>query len=181
MLSRQPDGVAQGRLYWEEFMLLRGALTAITLAALASCGQQQSAQPPAESTAAAPAAEPAPAPEAVSYDVSALEAPYNTADAAAGAKVFAKCKSCHAAGPGAPNMVGPSLHGLFGRKVGTHEGFIYSDALAKAGFEWTPARLDQYITDPRSDLPGNRMAFIGVKDPTDRKNLIAYLLIETKR
>ncbi len=162
-------------------MYLRGVLTAITLVALASCGQQQSAPPPATETAPAAESAPAAAPEAVSYDVSALEAPYNTADAAAGAKVFAKCKSCHAAGPGAPNMVGPSLHGLFGRKVGTHEGFIYSDAMTKAGFEWTPARLDQYIADPRADVPGNRMAFIGVKDPNDRKNLIAYLLIETKR
>lgn len=155
-------------------MLLRGALTALALAALASCGQQQSSAP-------AETAAPAAAPEPTSFDVSGLEAPYNTADAAAGQKIFYKCKSCHAAGPGAPNMVGPSLHGLFGRKIGTHEGFIYSDAMKNAGFVWTPAELDKYIADPRIEVPGNRMSFIGVKDPTDRQNLIAYLLIETKR
>ncbi len=155
-------------------MLLRGALTAIALAVLASCGQQQAAAP---SQNAAPAA----APEPTSYDVSTLEAPYNTADAAAGARVFYKCKSCHAAGPGAPNMVGPSLHGLFGRTVGTHEGFMFSDAMANGGFPWTPARLDHYLANPRTDMPGNRMAFVGLKDPADRQNLIAYLLIETKR
>ena len=97
-------------------MYLRSALTAISLIALASCGQQQPSTPTAESTEAAP---PAAAAEPVSYDVSGLEAPYNTADAAAGAKVFYKCKSCHAAGPGSPNMVGPSLHGVFGRTVGS--------------------------------------------------------------
>jgi len=159
-------------------MYLRGALTALSLFALVSCGQQQPSTPTAKST---PAAAPSPAPEPVSYDVSSLEAPYNSADAAAGAKVFAKCKSCHAAGPGAPNMVGPGLHGIFGRKVGAHEGFVYSDAMAQAGFDWTPARLDQYLANPRADMPGNRMAFIGLKDPADRQNLIAYLLIETKR
>ena len=146
------------------------------LLGLAACGQQQTSTPPADTSAATPAAA-APA----SYDVSGLEAPYNTADAAAGAKVFFKCKSCHAAGPGAPNMVGPSLHGLFGRKVGTHEGFVFSDAMANGGFEWTPAELDKYIANPRTELPGNRMAFVGLKDPADRQNLIAYLLIETKR
>ena len=157
-------------------MLLRGVLTAIALAALASCGQQQAASTAQTETAAA-----APAPEPPSFDVSKLEAPYNTADAAAGERVFMKCRACHAAGPGAPNMVGPSLHGLFGRKAGTHEGFVYSDAMAKAGFDWTPAKLNEYITDPRGTVPGNRMAFIGVKDPTDRQNLIAYLLLETNR
>ena len=158
-------------------MYLRSALAAVSLIALAACGQQQPSTPAADTTAAEPAAASAPA----SYDVSGLEAPYNTADAAAGAKVFFKCKSCHAAGPGAPNMVGPSLHGLFGRKVGTHEGFVFSDAMANGGFEWTPARLDHYLANPRTEMPGNRMAFVGLKDPADRQNLIAYLLIETKR
>jgi cytochrome c len=154
-------------------MRLRRALISFALLGLAACGQQQTTAP----EGAAPAA----APEPTSFDVSTLETPYNTADAAAGARVFYKCKSCHAAGPGAPNMVGPSLHGLFGRKVGTHEGFIYSDAMKNAGFVWTPAELDKYITDPRIEIPGNRMSFVGVKDATDRQNLIAYLLIETKR
>jgi cytochrome c len=158
-------------------MYLRSALAAVSLIALAACGQQEASSPPADSTAAAPVA----APEPVSFDVSGLEAPYNTADAAAGAKVFFKCKSCHAAGPGSPNMVGPSLHGLFGRTVGKHEGFVFSDAMANAGFQWTPARLDHYLANPRTDMPGNRMAFVGLKDPADRQNLIAYLLIETKR
>ena len=58
---------------------------------------------------------------------------------------------------------------------------MYSDVMANGGFEWTPARLDQYLTDPRGDMPGNRMAFVGLKAPADRQNLIAYLLIETKR
>ena len=40
-------------------------------------------------------------------------------DAAAGEKVFAKCKICHQIGEGAKNMVGPVLSGVVGRKAGS--------------------------------------------------------------
>ena len=44
-------------------------------------------------------------------------------DAAAGEKLFAKCKACHAVGEGAKNRVGPQLNGVVGRKAGTVDGF----------------------------------------------------------
>ena len=43
-------------------------------------------------------------------------------DAAAGEKVFAKCKICHQIGEGAKNMVGPVLNGVVGRHSGTYRG-----------------------------------------------------------
>ena len=49
-------------------------------------------------------------------------------DAAAGEKVFAKCKVCHQIGEGAKNAVGPELNGVVGRKAGTVEGYNYSPA-----------------------------------------------------
>ena len=60
-------------------------------------------------------------------------------DAAAGEKVFLKCKVCHQVGEGAKNGVGPSLNGLFGRKSGTVEGYSYSDANKNSGITWEPA------------------------------------------
>ncbi len=99
-------------------------------------------------------------------------------DAAAGADVFKKCRACHQVGPDAKNAVGPILNGLFGRKSGTIEGFAYSDANKDAGAKglvWTEEMFDKYITDPRAFMPGNKMAFVGIKDADDRKDLIAFL------
>jgi cytochrome c2 len=102
-------------------------------------------------------------------------------DAAAGADVFKKCRACHQVGPDAKNAVGPILNGLFGRKSGTIDGFAYSDANKEAGAKglvWTEETFAKYIEDPRGFMPGNKMAFVGVKDADDRKDLIAYLLTQ---
>ena len=99
-------------------------------------------------------------------------------DVAAGADVFKKCRACHQVGPDAKNAVGPMLNGLFGRKSGTIEGFAYSDANKEAGAKglvWTEENFDKYITDPRAFMPGNKMAFVGIKDAEDRRDLIAFL------
>lgn len=95
-------------------------------------------------------------------------------DAEAGKAVFNKCRACHSLDAG-KNMVGPSLHGVVGRKAGTAPGFNYSDAMKNSGKTWDAATLDAYITDPKAAIPGNKMVFVGIKDEADRKNLIAFL------
>lgn len=95
-----------------------------------------------------------------------------------GEEVFKKCRACHDVGPTAKNKVGPLLNGLFGRKAGTIEGFSYSDANRKAGeagWVWTEEVMMKYLENPRETMPGNRMAFVGLRDDQDRKDLIAYL------
>jgi cytochrome c len=96
-------------------------------------------------------------------------------DAEAGKKVFTKCAPCHAVGPGAKNKVGPEQNGLVGRKAGSVEGFAYSAAMKNSGITWDEAQLDEYIADPKKKVPGNKMLFVGVKDETERGDLIAYL------
>lgn len=96
-------------------------------------------------------------------------------DAAAGKKVFTKCAPCHSIGPGAKNKVGPEQNGLIGRKAGSVEGFPYSAAMKNSGITWDEAQLDEYITDPKKKVPGNKMLFPGVKDEVERSDLIAYL------
>jgi cytochrome c len=95
-----------------------------------------------------------------------------------GQEVFKKCRACHDVGPNAKNKVGPLLNGLFGRKAGTIEGFNYSDAnrqAGDAGWVWTEEVMMKYLENPREAMPGNRMAFVGLKDEQDRKDVIAYL------
>jgi cytochrome c len=99
---------------------------------------------------------------------------FATADAAAGEKVFSKCKSCHKLEEGA-NSTGPSLYGVVGRAVGSAPGFSYSDAVLGLGGDWTPDRLNEWLANPKAYAPGNKMTFAGLKKIEDRANLIAYL------
>lgn len=110
--------------------------------------------------------------------VAALAAPYNEANYEAGRRVFAQCRSCHVIQAGAPHRVGPNLHGVFGREVGTAPDFTYSQAVQDATFVWDADHLDHWLQNPQTFLPGNRMAFAGVRDETQRRDLIAYLMVE---
>ncbi len=99
-----------------------------------------------------------------------------SADAAAGEKVFGKCKACHKL-DGADGT-GPHLNGVVGRPVGSIGGFAYSDAMhAHAGEapDWTPEALQEFLADPKGVVKGTKMAFAGLKKIEDRANLIAYL------
>jgi cytochrome c len=96
-------------------------------------------------------------------------------DAAAGKKVFTKCAPCHAIGPGAKNKVGPELNGILDRAAASVEGFAYSDALKKSGLKWDDANLHKWLENPKALVPGTKMVFPGVKDETERDDLIAYI------
>jgi cytochrome c2 len=95
-------------------------------------------------------------------------------DPAAGAKVFNKCKACHVLDE-EKNRVGPYLHGVFGRPAGSVEGFKYSSAMKDSGIVWSDETITEYVSDPKGFVPGNRMAFPGLKKPEDISNLLAYL------
>lgn len=99
-------------------------------------------------------------------------------DAENGEQVFRQCRACHQIGDGAKNLVGPQLNGVVGRKAGTIEGFSYSQANKDAGGKglvWTEAQLLEYLKAPLQFMPGTKMAYAGLKDEGDRKDLIAYL------
>jgi cytochrome c len=96
-------------------------------------------------------------------------------DAAAGEKVFAKCKICHQIGEGAKDTVGPVLNGVVGRKAGSYPGYHYSDANKNSGITWDEATLKEYLRDPKAKVPGTKMVFPGLKSDDDIANVIAYL------
>ncbi len=101
-----------------------------------------------------------------------------------GAEVFKKCRACHDVGPAATNKVGPILNDIIGRAAGTIEGYNYSDANKQAGAKglvWTEEVMFKYLENPLSFMPGTKMAFAGLKDEQDRKDVIAYLKKNSKQ
>jgi cytochrome c len=100
-------------------------------------------------------------------------------DAQRGAQVFAQCKICHSLEAGR-NMIGPSLHGLIGRRAGSVSGFAYSPAMKNANVTWNDDTLSKYLADPKAFVPGDKMVFVGIKDPSKLGDLLAYLNQATK-
>ena len=72
-----------------------------------------------------------------------------------------------------------ALHGFFGRQTGVIEGYAFSPALANSEFRWTPDALDAWLAQPAVFLPGNRMAYAGLRKEDDRRAVIAWLLQAT--
>lgn len=94
----------------------------------------------------------------------------------AGAKVFAKCQSCHTIEQGGANGTGPNLWGVMGTPIGKHAaGFGYSAALSGKGGEWTWENMNEWLANPRAFASGTSMSFAGLSNPEDRANLMAYL------
>lgn len=89
---------------------------------------------------------------------------------------FAQCAVCHTTAKDAKSTIGPNLFGVGGRGVGKLAGFAYSPALKNAGGKWTKPRLVAYIQDPRKAVPGNRMAYPGLKDPAVAGAVADYVL-----
>jgi cytochrome c len=97
-------------------------------------------------------------------------------DVAAGEQVFRRlCSPCHDVGPEAKTKLGPPLNGIEGRKAGTIEGFNYSEANKSSGIVWSAESFDKYIRAPMQEMPGTRMAFVGIKNDKDITDLWAYL------
>lgn len=105
-------------------------------------------------------------------------------DAAKGKNVFKKCMACHDAVE-AKDKVGPNLVGVVGRTAGTLESFAskYSQAMkdaGAAGLVWDEANIAEYVKDPKGKIPGNKMAFAGLKKDDEIEDVIAYLKADPK-
>ncbi len=96
-------------------------------------------------------------------------------DVANGTKIVkTQCGACHRVEAG-KNLIGPSLFGIVGRPSGSVAGFKYSAANQGAKLTWDAATLDKYLVNPREMVPGTTMTFAGLKNETQRADVIAYL------
>jgi len=97
-------------------------------------------------------------------------------DIARGRLALGSCRTCHLPDKGAGNHNGPNLFGVFGRKAGTREGFLYySDEMKNADLVWTPELLDLWLANPDKFLPNSAMIFPPISDAQRRADLIEYL------
>jgi cytochrome c len=101
------------------------------------------------------------------------------ADVEKGKALFEQCAACHSL-DGTGDYDGPTLKGVIGRKAGSLEDYRYSAAMKRSDVVWDAATIDKYVADPQAFVPGNRMAFAGISDKTQREDLIAFLAVATK-
>jgi cytochrome c len=158
--------------------LLFGLATVLAVT-VAGCGPSGGSASNTAATTAPPAAAPTLTDAQKAALVAQLPAAYQAADLSNGEAKFALCRSCHTTAPGGDDMTGPNLWGIFGRKAGSKASFTYSDDLKNAGWAWDAERLDKWIANPRTVLPGTKMTFIGIPVANDRRDVIAFLKVQT--
>jgi cytochrome c len=98
-----------------------------------------------------------------------------------GAQVFRACVACHTLRPGEGNRAGPTLAGLFGRRIATLPGYNFSPALKKLDIVWTPETLSKlFELGPATFTPGTKMPEQRITSPEDRAALVKFLEKATK-
>jgi cytochrome c len=93
-----------------------------------------------------------------------------------GAEVFRACVACHTLSETDGPRAGPTLAGLFGRKIASLPGYRFSDALTKMEIVWTPetvARL--FEIGPNAYTPGTKMPEQRIGSADDRRALTDFL------
>ncbi len=114
--------------------------------------------------------------QAAAAEVEPIAVRLASADVAKGEGMIKACVSCHTFEKGGANKVGPNLYGVVGNHHAHLEGFSYSSAMKeKASEPWSFEAIDAFLENPKAAIPGTAMAYLGIKKPDQRANLIAWL------
>jgi len=93
-----------------------------------------------------------------------------------GARLFRKCRACHALTESGETKAGPTLYHLFGRRAGAAAGYAYSPALSGSGLVWSEQTVDRLFAEgPEVVAPGSKMPLQKMPDAKDRADLIDFL------
>lgn len=99
-----------------------------------------------------------------------------------GAQVFRACVACHTLSPDEGNRAGPTLAGIFGRKIATLPGYNFSPALKKLDIVWTPETVAKlFEIGPMAYTPGTKMPEQTINSAEDRKALVDFLAKATAK
>lgn len=109
-------------------------------------------------------------------DIAEAEKPVPAGERSRGEQVFRACRACHGLTAADVNLAGPTFHGLFGRRIATAPGYVYSEALRKLDIVWTPETVSKlFEVGPAAYTPGTKMPEQRLTDPDDRTALVEWL------
>jgi cytochrome c len=93
-----------------------------------------------------------------------------------GAELFQACAACHTLTPDGGNRAGPTLHGVFGRRIATAAGYNYSEGLRRLDIVWTADTIAKlFEVGPAQYTPGTKMPEQHITDAHDREALVRFL------
>jgi cytochrome c len=99
-----------------------------------------------------------------------------------GADVFRACVACHTLGADQANRAGPTLAGIFGRRIATLPGYNFSEALKRLDIVWTPETVSKlFEIGPASYTPGTKMPEQRIGSEQDRAALVQFLERATRK
>ena len=93
-----------------------------------------------------------------------------------GAEVYRACVACHTLNGNEGVRAGPTLAGIFGRRIATLPGYNFSEALKKMDIVWTPETVSKlFEIGPNEYTPGTKMPEQRIGSPEDRAALMRFL------
>jgi cytochrome c len=93
-----------------------------------------------------------------------------------GAELFRACVACHTLRADEGPRAGPTLAGVFGRRIATLPGYNFSAALKKLDIIWTPATVSKlFELGPMAYTPGTKMPEQRIGSAEDRAALVRFL------
>jgi cytochrome c len=93
-----------------------------------------------------------------------------------GAEIYRACVACHTLSPDEGHRAGPTLQGIFGRKIATLSGYNFSNALKQLDIVWTPETMSRlFELGPMQYTPGTKMPEQKVGSAADRAALVEFL------